>query len=367
MPEQRELETGSLADPRETAESAGLVYVSDEMPGIRRRRSGKGFSYRREGHGSQLGALVTDRALIARIRSLAIPPAWTDVWIAATPRGHLQATGRDARGRKQYRYHPAFREIRETGKYEHLIDFAQALPRIRAAVAAHMALAGLPREKVLATIVNLLETTLIRVGNADYARENKSYGLTTLNNPHIKVNGTALRFHFKGKSGKVWRLQVKDRRVARVVRACQELPGQQLFQYLDDQGEPRGVSSSDVNDYLREVSGLDITAKDFRTWAGTVQAAWALMELGVGANVTQSKRNLKLAIAQVAERLGNTVAICRKCYVHPQIVECYLEGAFTLLPNNEADPAPHVLTSQEAAVLAFLQSRFAEAPQRDAA
>lgn len=362
MPEERDLETGSLADPRETAEAAGLIYVSDEMPGIRRRKCGKSFTYRRDS-----GERVTDAAILARIRSLAIPPAWTDVWISASPRGHLQATGRDARGRKQYRYHPAFREIRESGKYEHLIAFAQALPRIRSAVADHMALPGLPREKVLATIVNLLEKTLIRVGNADYARENKSYGLTTLNNPHIKVNGTELRFHFKGKSGKVWRLQVKDRRVARVVRACQELPGQQLFQYLDDLGEPRGVSSSDVNAYLRKISELDITAKDFRTWAGTVQAALALTELGAGANVTQSKRNLRLAITRVAERLGNTVTICRKCYVHPHVVECYLEGALALLPKNEADPSPHALTAEELAVLGFLQSRVSETSQRDAA
>ena len=248
-----------------------------------------------------------------------------------------------------------------------MIDFAQALPRIRATVAAHMALAGLPREKVLATIVNLLETTLIRVGNADYARENKSYGLTTHNNPHIKVSGTALRFHFKGKSGRVWRLQVKDRRVARVVRACQELPGQQLFQYLDDGGEPRGVSSSDVNAYLREISGLDITAKDFRTWAGTVQAAWALAELGNAPNVTQSKRNLKLAIARVAERLGNTVTICRKCYVYPDIVACYLEGALELTAGKEGALAPHALNPEEEAVLAFLESRLSEAGQRSAA
>ena len=360
MREEREL--GSIGDPRETAAEAGLVYVSDEMPGIRRRRCGKGFSYRQDG-----GGLLRDRAALARIRSLAVPPAWTDVWIAATARGHLQATGRDARGRKQYRYHPAFRESRESGKYEHLIDFARALPRIRATVAAHMALAGLPREKVLATIVNLLETTLIRIGNADYARENKSYGLTTLNNPHIKVNGTELRFHFQGKSGRVWRLQVKDRRVARVVRACQELPGQQLFQYLDDDGGPRGVSSSDVNAYLREISGLDITAKDFRTWAGTVQAAWALAELGSAPSVTQSKRNLKLAIAQVAERLGNTVTICRKCYVHPDIIACYLEGALELAAGKEGALAPHDLNPQEEAMLAFLESSLSEAGQRSAA
>jgi DNA topoisomerase-1 len=341
-----------VADPRETAEVAGLLYVSDEMPGLRRRRSGTGFSYRHEG-----GARVGDRAILGRIKSLAIPPAWTDVWISPTPRGHLQATGRDVRGRKQYRYHPQFREVRESSKYEHLVDFARALPKIRAATAAHMALAGLPREKVLATIVNLLETTLIRVGNPDYARENKSYGLTTLNNPHIRVNGTALRFRFKGKSGKVWRLQVKDRRVARVVRACQELPGQQLFQYRDDLGEPRGITSSDVNAYLREISGLDITAKDFRTWAGTVQAAWALAELGAAESPAQAKRNLKLAIASVAQRLGNTVTICRKCYVHPHVIACYLEGDLVLEAKEPADFKSAELKPEEAPVLALLLAR----------
>jgi DNA topoisomerase I len=345
---------GEQADPRETAAAAGLHYVSDDRPGIRRRRAGKHFSYRRDGHDGE-GEILRDRETLARIRSLAIPPAWTDVWISADPRGHLQATGRDVRGRKQYRYHPAFRAIRESTKYEHLIDFAQALPRIRAGVAGHMALRGLPREKVLATIVNLLETTLIRVGNSDYARDNKSYGLTTLNNPHIQVKGSELRFHFKGKSGKIWRLQVRDRRIAKIVKACQELPGQQLFQYVDEAGEPRGVTSSDVNEYLRQLSELDITAKDFRTWAGTVQAALALTELGAGENATHAKRNLKLAIERVAARLGNTVTICRKCYIHPQIIECYLGGELVLEAGHAAAAAESALTSEEAAVFALLR------------
>ena len=346
---------GQQADPRGTAAAAGLHYVSDDRPGIRRRKAGKHFSYRHDGHGTMLGEILRDPETLARIRSLAIPPAWTDVWISADPRGHLQATGRDARGRKQYRYHPAFRAIRESTKYEHLLDFAQALPRIRAGVATHMALRGLPREKVLATIVNLLETTLIRVGNSDYARDNKSYGLTTLNNPHIQVKGSELRFHFKGKSGKTWRLQVRDRRIAKIVKACQELPGQQLFQYVDEAGEPRGITSSDVNDYLRELSDLDITAKDFRTWAGTVQAALALTELGAGENATHAKRNLKLAIERVAARLGNTITICRKCYIHPQIIECYLEGALALEIGDAPAAVDPALTPEEAAVFALLR------------
>jgi DNA topoisomerase-1 len=343
------------ANLRETAAAAGLHYVSDDRPGLRRRRTGKHFSYRREDHDGTAGEILREPETLARIRSLAIPPAWTDVWICADPRGHLQATGRDARGRKQYRYHPAFRAIRESTKYEHLLGFAQALPRIRAGVAAHMALRGLPREKVLATIVNLLETTLIRVGNSDYARDNKSYGLTTLNNPHIQVKGAELRFHFKGKSGKIWRLQVRDRRIAKIVKACQELPGQQLFQYVDDAGEPRGVTSSDVNDYLRQLCDLDITAKDFRTWAGTVQAALALTELGAGANATQAKRNLKLAIERVAARLGNTITICRKCYIHPQIIECYLGGALVLDAGRTPAAAEPALTAEEAAVYVLLR------------
>jgi DNA topoisomerase-1 len=352
---EKDHEPGEHADPKETAAAAGLHYVSDDRPGIRRRKAGKHFSYRRDGHGAAEGEVIRDRDTLARIRSLAIPPAWTDVWISADPRGHLQATGRDARGRKQYRYHPAFREIRDSTKFEHLLAFAQALPRVRAGVATHMALRGLPREKVLATIVNLLETTLIRVGNSDYARDNKSYGLTTLNNPHIQVKGSELRFHFKGKSGKIWRLQVRDRRIAKIVKACQELPGQQLFQYVDEAGEPHGVSSSDVNDYLRQISDLDITAKDFRTWAGTVQAALALTELGAGENITHAKRNLKLAIERVAGRLGNTVTICRKCYIHPQVIECYLEGGLVLNTARAAAGADPALTPEEAAVFALLR------------
>jgi len=330
----REGESDSgLADPRETAESAGLVYVTDEEPGIRREPSGDGFRYLRAS-----GGQVRDAATLERIRKLAIPPAWTDVWICPKANGHIQAVGRDARGRKQYKYHAQFREMREGTKYEHMLEFARSLPGIRATLGQHMGLRGLPREKVLATVVNLLQATLIRVGNDDYARTNDSYGLTTLRNPHVTIAGSQLRFQFKGKSGRSWRLCVTDRRVARVVKACQELPGQELFQYVDEAGEVRRVTSSDVNAYLREITGRDITAKDFRTWAGTVMAAIALQESG----------SLKAAIQCVAARLGNTPAICRKCYVHPELFAAFAEGALVL----------DLQEGAEAAVLSLLETRL---------
>ncbi|MFL4974819.1 MAG: DNA topoisomerase IB, partial [Microvirga sp.] len=299
----------TVVDPRDAAESAGLTYVSDEEPGIHRKKAGTGFTYVRPG-----GGKVEDEATLNRIRKLAVPPAYTDVWICAKANGHIQATGRDAKGRKQYRYHPDFRAIRESTKYEHMLEFAKALPAIREKIAEHMALPGLPREKVLATVVDLLEKTLIRVGNDDYAKQNKSYGLTTLKNQHVAVNGSELRFQFKGKSGKVWRLKVKDRRIAKIVRACQDLPGQELFQYIDEDGERRDVTSSDVNTYLREITGRDVTAKDFRTWQGTVLAAMALQEFQEFDTKAALKKNVKAAIEKVATRLGNTPAICRKCY-----------------------------------------------------
>jgi DNA topoisomerase-1 len=345
------------ADPREAAESAGLVYVSDEDRGIRRERSGDAFTYYKP-----TGDPVTDEAALDRIRKLAIPPAWTDVWICTKASGHLQATGRDARGRKQYKYHPQFRELRESTKYEHMMEFARALPAIRAQLARHMALRGLPREKVLATVVHLLETTLIRIGNDDYARTNKSYGLTTLRNPHVQVDGSELRFRFQGKSGKTWRLQVKDRRIARIVRACQELPGQRLFQYQDEDGEVRDINSADVNAYLREITGGDITAKDFRTWAGTVMAALALRDFDALATQATQKKNLKAAIEGVASRLGNTPTICRKCYIHPEVLNAYVEGNLRLEIKEQAaeDPSedPAGLRPEEAAVLAMLEQRL---------
>lgn len=339
-------------------QAAGLRYVSDQAPGLRRRKRGTGFTYV-----SDKGAPCRDAAVLKRIRSLAIPPAWTDVWICAQANGHIQATGRDVKGRKQYRYHPDFREARDSTKYERMVEFAKALPKIRARVAADMARHGLAREKVLATIVHLLETTLIRVGNEDYAKENKSYGLTTLRNPHVQVNGTALRFNFKGKSGKVWRLQIKNRRVAKVIRACQDLPGQQLFQYYDEDGTVQDVNSSDVNDYLREITGAEVTAKDFRTWSGTVLAAMALQEFEALDDGAKTKKNVKVAIEQVAARLGNTVTICRKCYVHPAIISSYLTG--TLMAEMQKAVRAELrdrlegLSPEEAAVLVLLEKRLA--------
>ena len=345
------------ADPREAAQAAGLVYVSDEDRGIRRERKGDAFIYYKPN-----GDRLDDEATLERIRKLAIPPAYEEVWICPRANGHLQATGRDARGRKQYRYHPQFREARESNKYEHMMEFARALPAIRAKLAEHMALRGLPREKVLATVVHLLETTLIRVGNDDYARENKSYGLTTLRTPHVKVEGAELRFQFKGKSGKTWRLQVKDRRIAKIVRACQDLPGQRLFQYQDEEGEVCEVTSADVNAYLREITGRDVTAKDFRTWAGTVMAALALQEFEAFDTQATQKKNLKAAIERVSARLGNTPTICRKCYVHPEVLNAYTEGALLLEVKEKVEGELRgdlaQLKPEEAAVLAMLEGRL---------
>jgi DNA topoisomerase-1 len=358
------LDTGStedsVVDPRDAAHSAGLRYVSDEEPGIRRRKAGKGFSYQGPGE-----TRVEDKDTLARIRALAIPPAWADVWICPRADGHIQATGRDAKGRKQYRYHPAFREIRESTKYEHMVAFAKALPALRETIRQHMALPGLPREKVLATIVHLLETTLIRVGNSDYAKQNGSYGLTTLKDPHVAVGRSELKFRFKGKSGRVWQLQVKDRRVAKIVKACQDLPGQHLFQYLDDTGEQQTVTSSDVNAYLKEITGSEITAKDFRTWAGTVLAAMALSAFEQFDSQAHAKKNVRAAIEEVSARLGNTPTICRKCYIHPEVLNGYLQGDLLLEIRDQVEAELRdnlaALKPEEAAVLTFLEARLTHA------
>ncbi len=353
------VETVEIGGPlRAAAEEAGLVYVDDGRPGLTRRRSGAGFRYL-----DTKGAPVRDRAVLARIRSLAIPPAYTDVWICPRRNGHIQATGRDAKGRKQYRYHPDFRQAREADKFSRIMAFADALPDIRQRVDADMKRPGLPRDKVLATVVHLLETTLIRVGNDDYARTNKSYGLTTLRDPHVRIAGSAVSFRFKGKSGKTWDVSLKDRRVARIVKACQDLPGQELFQYLDADGAQRDVSSSDVNAYLREITGQDFTAKDFRTWAGTVLAALALRAFESFDSDAGAKRNIRAAIESVAGRLGNTPTICRKCYIHPQILDCYLEGGLLLhlkdAVESQLSEDLSSLRSEETAVLALLQARLA--------
>ena len=303
----------------------GLRYVCDSGPAIRRRRAGKGFLYL-----DAKGRRVANVDTLKRIRSLVIPPAWTDVWICAAADGHIQATGRDAKGRKQYKYHAEYREAREQSKYEHLFAFAAALPTIRATVAEHMSLRGLPREKVLATVVHLLETTLIRVGNDEYARNNQSYGLTTLKSDHVAVEGSEVRFRFTGKSGKQWSLAMRDRRVARIIRACQELPGQDLLQYFDDEKALHAVSSGDVNAYLREITGGDITAKDFRTWAGTMLMARLLGDLRAIHERNASQARDERAVKKVAAALGNTAAVCRKSYIHPAISDAYLSGAFAL-------------------------------------
>ncbi len=322
----------------------GLTYVYDDAPGISRRRSGKGFTYR-----AASGRAVRDKKTLARIAKLAIPPAWVDVWISTKENGHLQATGRDARGRKQSRYHPRYREHQDSAKFDHLAEFGKGLPAIRKTINAHMRKQGLPREKVLAAIVRLLDTTLIRVGNDEYARNNKSYGLTTLTNRHADVRGEKLRFVFTGKSGKNWRLTLQDRRVAKIVKAAQDLPGQRLFQYEDEDGKSHHVTSTDVNAYLREISGRDISAKDFRTWGGTVLAAAELSGFKTAKTQTLAKANIKAAIDVVSGSLGNTPSICRKSYVHPNLLETYEAGAFILGNAKRAG-----LSAHEAAVLNFL-------------
>ena len=332
--------------------SPGLHYVCDDAPAIRRRRAGKGFLYV-----DVTGRRIANDAALKRIRSLVIPPAWTSVWICASADGHIQATGRDAKGRKQYLYHSDYREAREQSKYEHLLEFAQALSTIRARVAEDMSLRGLPREKVLATVVHLLETTLIRVGNEEYARTNRSYGLTTLKTRHVSVEGSEVHFRFTGKSGKMWSLAMRDRRVARIIRACQELRGQDLLQYFDDEKEVRAVSSGDVNAYLREISGRDITAKDFRTWAGTVLMARFRSASVPFASAIEAKRAMSAAVRQVAAALGNTAAVCRKSYIHPGVASACLGGGLVLKAVQvSGHVAPIGLSAEEAAVLSLLKT-----------
>ncbi len=349
-------------DPPAAAKAAGLRYVLDDRPGIRREPSPgpnrEGFRYL-----DAKGQPVEDEATLKRIKSLAIPPAWTDVWICPQANGHLQATGRDARGRKQYRYHPKWREVRDEVKYERMIKFGKALPQIRKEVDRALSLPGLPREKVLATIVYLLEATMMRIGNDEYARENKSYGLTTLRNRHVKIDGSEVEFRFRGKSG-VWHdVKVHDRRLARIIQRTRDLPGQDLFQYLDEDGERHTVGSADVNDYLRTITGEDYTAKDFRTWSGTVLAAMALREFEKFDSEAQAKKNVVRAIETVAEKLGNTPSVCRKCYVHPAVLDSYMDGTMIegLLARAEQELAEdlHELEPEEAAVLAMLQQRLA--------
>ncbi len=348
---------GEKIDALSSARSAGLRYVHDGRGGIRRIRSGTGFRYV-----TSEDQAVRDQETLARIRALAIPPAWRDVWICSQPNGHLQATGRDARGRKQYRYHSRWRTVRDETKYDRLIAFGQALPQLRARVEADLSQPALPRSKVLATVVRLLEMTLIRVGNEEYAKANDSFGLTTLRNRHVKVDGATVHFAFRGKSGVRHQIDVHDRRLAAVVRRCRDLPGHELFEYLDEQGNTHVIDSADVNDYLRDVTGEEFTAKDFRTWAGTVLTAVALRECEACDSQARVKRNVVSAIASTAQHLGNTASVCRKSYVHPAVIEAYLEGA---LPHSlrgrarkDASDAGK-LHPEEAAVLRFLRKRLA--------
>ena len=343
--------------PTVSAKAAGLRYVTDTKPGFTRRAKGVSFAYL-----DLEGRAIKDAVHLARIKSLVIPPAWTDVWICPKDDGHLQATGRDARGRKQYRYHPRWRAVRDESKYDRMMAFAAALPKIRERTNADLARPGLPREKVLAAVVRLLETTLIRVGNEEYSRTNKSFGLTTMRDRHVKVGKRDVRFAFTGKSGVKHEIDLADPRLAKVVGQCRDLPGQELFQYLDEAGESRTIDSAEVNAYLQEAAGREFTAKDFRTWAGTVIASLALREFEAFDSEAQAKKNIVRAIELVAERLGNTPTVCRKCYVHPEVILAYLDGSMlqTLKrkAENEIKDGLGKLKPEEAAVVTLLQQRL---------
>ncbi len=351
----------SAADPETLAEvkAAGLRFVSDKQPGIRREQNGdKSFRYFIPN-----GEGLTDEKTLTRINSLAIPPAYQDVWICPSENGYLQATGHDAKGRKQYRYHPRWREARDETKFEHMKDFGAALPHLRERVDADLRRQGMPREKILATIVRLLETTLIRIGNEQYAKENRHYGLTTLQTEHVEVTGATLHFHFVGKSGKEHTIDLKDKKLASIVARLHHLPGQEVFQYADADGVLRSIDSADVNAYLHEIAGSEFTAKDFRTWAGTVLASLALQEFEAFGSEAQAKRNVTAAINSVSQRLGNTPAVCRKAYIHPAVFETYLDGTMleALKQETEQELADslHSLKPEEAAVMALLARRLA--------
>jgi DNA topoisomerase I len=345
-------------DPEKSAEDAGLRYVSENQPGYTRKAKGEDFEYF-----DAEGKPIRDEQRLLRIKRLAIPPAWTDVWICPSANCHIQATGRDARRRKQYIYHERWREMRDENKYDRILTFGEALPKIRRRVNKDLSLPGLPQNKVLATVVQLLERTFIRVGNEEYARENKSFGLTTMQDRHVDVKGSKMRFRFRGKSGIKHDVGVTDRRIARIILKLQDLPGQELFQYVDENDEVCAITSQDVNDYLREITGEDFTAKDFRTWSGTMLAAIALNALGAFETKKQAKANIKDAVIAVAKTLRNTPSICRKCYVHPAVFENYLAGNSIEGLKRESDEAlaneDVDLRSGEVAILKFLQARLA--------
>ena len=345
-------------DPEESAKAAGLRYVYDDQPGIARVRRGKSFRYV-----ASDGTAVKDPAVLGRIKSLVIPPAWENVWICKDANGHLQCTGRDVKGRKQSRYHPKWRTVRDESKYERMMLFGDALPIIRKRVDSDLALRGLPREKVLAAIVRLLETTYIRVGNEEYAKTNKSYGLTTMRNRHVKIRGAKMQFHFEGKSGVEHTIDLSDARLAKIVKSCSDLPGYELFQYVGEDGMPHTVDASDVNAYLYEITGQHFTAKDFRTWAGTVLACVMLTEFEAFGSATEAKRNVVQAIKKVAASLGNTPSVCRKAYVHPAVLECYMSGVLTPAEKKCAEEqvaaAASALRDEEVAMLKLLQTNAA--------
>jgi DNA topoisomerase-1 len=326
----------------------GLFYVTNDHTGISRERCGRGFRYR-----TATGRELRDHRTLKRIESLVIPPAWKEVWICALDNGHIQATGRDQRGRKQHLYHARWREVRDQDKFDRVLEFARALPGIRRRVRRDMSAAGLSREKVLATVVRLLEVSLIRIGNEEYAQENNSFGLTTMQDRHAKVRGAKIHFNFRGKSGKEHTIEVEDHRLAKIVRACQELPGQDLFQYIDEDGKKRDVGSDDVNEYLREISGREFTAKDFRTWGGTYSAACALQLLGSADTAAAAARKVAAAVKIVAHNLGNTPAVCRKSYIHPAIIDAYLKG--TLVSSLGGSNGSSKRTAAESSVLRFLK------------
>jgi len=339
-----------------SAKAAGLLYVTDAQPGISRRRVGRGFSYV-----DPDGRVIREREHLRRFRSLVIPPAWSDVWICPMPEGHLQVTARDARGRKQYRYHPSFRAHRDHAKFDKMVELSDVLWQVRERVERDIARPGLERDKVMATLVWLLERTLIRVGSHELAKENNSYGLTTLRRRHVSIEGSTLRFEFRGKSGVAHAVAVTDRRIARIVQRCRELPGRELFQYVDERGRRQIVYADDVNTYLREITGRDVTAKDFRTWMGTMLAAAALREMGPAPSKRAAELNVVAAVDSTANRLGNTRAVCRKYYIHPALIEAYLEGAvLPPLPEpvwQERRAHGPALRRHEAEVLAFLKER----------
>jgi DNA topoisomerase-1 len=342
---------------RKSAARAGLVYVTDGVAGISRRRAGAGWTYY-----APTGERIQDVAARRRLDSLAIPPAWTEVWICPDPEGHIQATARDARGRKQYRYHPSYREARDQSKFRRMLEFSEALPRLRERMERDLRSANLSRNQLLATVVRLLDRTLIRVGNDEYARENRSFGLTTLRRRHVSVKGSTLRFSFRGKSGIEHSIAVNDLRLAHIVQRCRDLPGQEMFQYVDAFGRRQSVTSDDVNAYLREISGRDITAKDFRTWGGTMLAALELRTMGPASSRREADRNIIRAIDAVAERLGNTRTVCRKYYIHPGLLEAYHLGHIVPAPRRQRAPRREkpeaALRRDEVLVLQFLQERL---------